>query len=36
VKGVDGPLPIQRVRPVSGELRWWLDADAASKLVPGI
>ena len=32
VKGIDGPLPIQRVRPQGGELRWWLDAAAASRL----
>jgi 6-phosphogluconolactonase len=32
VKGLEGPLPIQRVRPTSGELRWWLDAPAASML----
>jgi hypothetical protein len=34
VKDKDGPLPIQRVRPVAGELRWWLDR-AASGLSQG-
>jgi 6-phosphogluconolactonase len=32
VVGIDGDLPAQRVRPVSGQLTWYLDRAAAQKL----